>query len=50
MTNKPQEDYTKTEREDHVAPEVLLAIARLTTLEVPGVSRMSNTPAESTVG
>jgi uncharacterized alkaline shock family protein YloU len=27
-----------------VAPEVMLTIARLTTLEVPGVSRMSNTP------
>ena len=28
-----------------VAPEVLLAIARLTTLNVPGVSRMSTHPA-----
>lgn len=28
-----------------IAPEVLLTIARLTTLEVPGVSRMGNVPA-----
>ena len=27
-----------------IAPEVLLTIARLTTLNVPGVSRMSNVP------
>lgn len=27
-----------------IAPEVLLTIARLTTLDVPGVSRMGNTP------
>ena len=28
-----------------IAPEVLITIARLTTLEVPGVSRMSNIPS-----
>jgi len=28
-----------------IAPEVLLTIARLTTLSVPGVSRMSNLPS-----
>ncbi|MFN2126698.1 MAG: Asp23/Gls24 family envelope stress response protein [Anaerolineales bacterium] len=28
-----------------IAPEVLITIARLTTLDVPGVSRMSNIPS-----
>jgi len=31
-----------------VAPEVLLTIARLTALKVPGVSRMANLPPGST--
>ncbi len=35
------EDYTHGPGKTTVAPEVLLAIARLTTLNVPGVSRMS---------
>ena len=39
-TNKPDTSPGKTT----VAPEVLLTIARLTTLDVPGVSRMGNVP------
>ena len=31
-----------------IAPEVLLSIARLTTLSTPGVSRLGTTPAGST--
>jgi uncharacterized alkaline shock family protein YloU len=38
-------DYEKAIGKTTVAPEVLLTIARLTTLTVPGVSRMSPVPA-----
>ncbi len=36
--------YEKTSGRTTIAPEVLLTIARLTTLNVPGVSRMSTVP------
>jgi uncharacterized alkaline shock family protein YloU len=39
-TNNPNKSQGKTT----VAPEVLLTIARLTTLDVAGVSRMGNVP------
>jgi uncharacterized alkaline shock family protein YloU len=35
------DDYRSTAGKTTIAPEVLLTIARLTTLSVPGVSRMS---------
>jgi len=41
--NLPGETYVRTGKTT-IAPEVLLTIARLTTLSVPGVSRMSPTP------
>ena len=43
---EPQEldNQTPTGSKTTIAPEVLLTIARLTTLDVPGVSRMGNTP------
>jgi uncharacterized alkaline shock family protein YloU len=37
-------DYTDNRGKTTIAPEVLLTIARLTTLNVPGVSRMSAVP------
>jgi uncharacterized alkaline shock family protein YloU len=37
-------DYHPTKGATTVAPEVLLKITQLTTLDVPGVCRMSNTP------
>jgi uncharacterized alkaline shock family protein YloU len=37
-------DYPGTPGKTTIAPEVLHTIARLTTLNVPGVSRMSTTP------
>ena len=45
MENKGHDHtYEDVKGKTTVAPEVMLTIARLTTLEVPGVSRMSNTP------
>jgi len=45
MENKGHDPtYEDVKGKTTVAPEVMLTIARLTTLEVPGVSRMSNTP------
>lgn len=44
MNNNRIEPYTDRKGKTTIAPEVLLAIARLTTLDVPGVSRMSETP------
>jgi uncharacterized alkaline shock family protein YloU len=41
IPNNPGENIGKTT----ISPEVLITIARLTTLEVEGVSRMSNLPA-----
>ena len=38
-------EYPKSSGKTTIAPEVLLTIARLTTLEVEGVSRMSSVPA-----
>jgi uncharacterized alkaline shock family protein YloU len=38
-------DYVETTGKTTIAPEVLLAIARLTALNVDGVSRMCHTPA-----
>lgn len=38
------ENYRTTPGKTTIAPEVLLTIARLTTLNVPGVSRMSAIP------
>jgi uncharacterized alkaline shock family protein YloU len=37
-------DYPQVVGKTTIAPDVLLTIARLTTLNVPGVSRMSNVP------
>jgi uncharacterized alkaline shock family protein YloU len=37
-------DYNPTKGSTTVAPDVLLKITQLTTLDVPGVSGMSNTP------
>lgn len=42
-TNPAEEAYARKGKTT-IAPEVLLTIARLTTLGVPGVSRMSPTP------
>jgi len=42
-TNQPEESYSRRGKTT-IAPEVLLTIVRLTTLGVPGVSRMSPTP------
>lgn len=44
MENRVNEKYTERSGKTTIAPEVLLAIARLTALDVPGVSRMSDTP------
>jgi len=41
--NQPDESYSRRGKTT-IAPEVLLTIVRLTTLGVPGVSRMSPTP------
>lgn len=38
------EDYSAKKGKTTIDPEVLLAIARLTAMDVPGVSRMSETP------
>jgi uncharacterized alkaline shock family protein YloU len=37
-------DYADESSRTSIAPEVLLTIARLTALDVPGVSRMSDVP------
>ncbi|MBN2548186.1 MAG: Asp23/Gls24 family envelope stress response protein [Anaerolineales bacterium] len=37
-------DYDQTVGKTTIAPEVLITIARLTALDVPGVSRMGNVP------
>jgi uncharacterized alkaline shock family protein YloU len=42
--SQPQGIYHQGKGKTTIAPEVLLTIARLTALEVPGVSRMSNVP------
>lgn len=39
-----QENYRTTAGKTTIAPEVLLTIARLTTLKIPDVSRMSTIP------
>jgi uncharacterized alkaline shock family protein YloU len=39
-----QDDYAQSKGRTTIAPEVLLTIAQLTALNVPGVSRMSNVP------
>ncbi len=45
MENKtPNEAYEDVKGKTTISPEVMLTIARLTTLEVTGVSRMSSTP------
>lgn len=44
MDKSVKENYSNRKGKTTIAPEVLLAIARLTTLNVPGVSRMSDTP------
>lgn len=38
------EDYVPTKGSTTIAPEVLVTISRLTALNVPGVSRLSNVP------
>jgi len=42
--SQPQGTYAQSKGRTTIAPEVLLTIARLTALEVPGISRMSNVP------
>lgn len=42
MSQNQITDYGHCKGKTTIAPEVLLTITRLTTLEVPGVSRMSN--------
>jgi uncharacterized alkaline shock family protein YloU len=44
MPTNQKNNYTQTNGKTTIAPEVLLTIARLTTLDVPGVNRMGNTP------
>lgn len=44
MVDRIQEKKVDREGKTTIAPEVLLAIARLTALDVSGVSRMSDTP------
>ena len=44
MENQDSEKTSPSVSKTTIAPEVLLTIARLTTLDVPGVSRMGNTP------
>lgn len=44
MVDRIQENKVDREGKTTIAPEVLLAIARLTALDVSGVSRMSDTP------
>jgi uncharacterized alkaline shock family protein YloU len=44
MQKSIKENYADRKGKTTIAPEVLLAIARLTALNVPGVSRMSDTP------
>lgn len=44
VETKPDEAAYERRGKTTIAPEVLLTIARLTTLGVPGVSRMSPTP------
>ncbi len=41
MTNQPHPPGKTT-----IAPDVLISIARLTTLSIPGVSRLSTTPGD----
>jgi uncharacterized alkaline shock family protein YloU len=47
MEPKPTKDQVPASGKTTIAPEVLLTIARLTTLDVPGVSRMGNTPGSA---
>jgi uncharacterized alkaline shock family protein YloU len=42
--SKKLANYRTTAGKTTIAPEVLLTIARLTTLKIPGVSRMSTIP------
>jgi uncharacterized alkaline shock family protein YloU len=44
MDKREAKTQAQTEDKTTIAPEVLLTIARLTTLNVPGVSRMGNLP------
>lgn len=39
-------DYSRPPGKTTIAPDVLLSIARLTALSVPGVSRLSDTPGD----
>jgi len=44
METQDSENLSPSVSKTTIAPEVLLTIARLTTLDVAGVSRMGNTP------
>jgi uncharacterized alkaline shock family protein YloU len=44
VSGNDMSDYADESSRTSIAPEVLLTIARLTTLEVTGVSRMSEVP------
>jgi len=43
-SNETLDEYAPSKGKTTIAPEVLLTIAKLTALDVPGVSRMSNVP------
>ncbi len=45
IEREPMDDPLMNKGKTTVAPEVLLTIAQLTSLEVPGVSRMGSVPA-----
>ena len=45
VENEPQDEAYLNQGKTTIAPEVLLTIAQLTSLEVPGVSRMGTIPA-----
>jgi uncharacterized alkaline shock family protein YloU len=44
VENEPQDEAYLNQGKTTIAPEVLLTIAQLTSLEVPGVSRMGTIP------
>lgn len=45
MNKQVNSDYTNGRGKTTIAPEVLLTIAQLTSLETPGVARMANVPS-----
>jgi uncharacterized alkaline shock family protein YloU len=47
INTESSSDYHRSIGKTTIAPEVLLTIARLATLDVPGVSRMGNMPGNA---